>query len=608
MKRILFFLTLSFLYLALFLPVTAQSSSQSLTWRTHYAGETCFDLAAVFGKAEHASTAAQRQCYRTETEGLLTVHSLRRSGFYLIVAFQFDPDRLKVGDAFVGLSDGLKGKIVYATISPSHQIKRIWFASDFPEQELHRSLARLLIAGLQFTPPPMKSVSTWKAIETDAQGNAAVRYRMKTRRAGLAVFYRTRTDYAQAPSSLTADSQPFIKPGGTSLITYDRNHRRLKSLSAQIADTVFLHGKELGSTKATLEFEFQPNTPSLHSQQMGSLLSEFANVSKSQGYLLTTSLTEAEQIRNAARAALGTETRETLLPGLSEKLNEQNYTTWFPRLHALAVLDLQACAEMGNLVRRGNTTDMVMQVLVAALAQAGTSTAQQELLQSFNAATDPQKRLLLANAIAEIKLPSIELEEALKGAATSGDPLWQPAFRLALGAMIRRLQQSSPMRATALVHWLLAHCDGNSSEELRHLADALGNAGHRAALPMLRRLLRHQDALLRAAAASSLRHIPGSEPNQLLRKALRDKASEVRLEAVYALSWRQPSLVVLNAQIASFQADSALPVRLALLNNLANSRDRNSKINELIKAAAQHDRDQDVQQTARRIIGQPVNQ
>ncbi|MBM3285525.1 MAG: hypothetical protein FJY81_06595, partial [Candidatus Aminicenantes bacterium] len=175
---------------------------------------------------------------------------------------------------------------------------------------------------------------------------------------------------------------------------------------------------------------------------------------------------------------------------------------------------------------------------------------------------------------------------------------------LALGNMARNLDERESERANKIVDWLVGEIQKPQLEErIRLFLLSLGNSGSRRALKTILRFAEDPSPTLRSAAVAGLRWVDSEEADAWLARVLTsDEEASVRLEAVFALSFRKLSPQTFQALKKAFLGDRDTMVRLAILQNLLQPLDDSSDVRGLIKQAAADDPSPEVRRAASEII------
>lgn len=207
----------------------------------------------------------------------------------------------------------------------------------------------------------------------------------------------------------------------------------------------------------------------------------------------------------------------------------------FLRLAALFRLDAEAARGAARDVIAGRSKQP--NAVVGALGEAGTREAQTALAEVLARAPD-EARMHAAAALGITRAPTAETLAALATAATGTGEIASTAT-LAVGNAARQLRATDPARAEAQLDTLLARLGAARDDSERALClRALGNLGDPRMLDPVALALTSDSAMVRTAAAESLRHIPGARADELVIAALADPFDQVRSAAVFAAGFR----------------------------------------------------------------------
>lgn len=217
-----------------------------------------------------------------------------------------------------------------------------------------------------------------------------------------------------------------------------------------------------------------------------------------------------------------------------------------------------AAAEVDAALRAGNLSEPAERTLLEALAGAGTPAAQEVLAglaMDAAIAGSLRDRALVASTQAVDPSPAF-VAALLRGVDAGGGPVAATTYAVPLGAAVRKLNESDPVRARALSgeltqrakNALVGRNAGAGAPSEPTLADqrnwlaALGNAGDAAALPVVLNALQSPKAAVRLAAAHALRfQSPNDCKEQMALAMANDDAAEVRAALVHAARFMGPA-------------------------------------------------------------------
>jgi hypothetical protein len=334
-----------------------------------------------------------------------------------------------------------------------------------------------------------------------------------------------------------------------------------------------------------------------------------ARVQETPATTLWVEATWAEQETAVQRKALGESTLEELLAALklAEAKGEKDGGALYLKLKALAYIQPEACARMGEQLARENAEGLSMRLLASALGTTGSLPCQEALASAIRSRREDWPALsVLLPSLGQSPDPSpasIALLEELASGSTVV-PVASTA-QLMLGSMAFNLaRQGAPERAEGIVTAALARLEAAKDPVLaaRFLL-CLGNAGSSKSLPALKTWSATPDAELRALAFYALRWIEATEVDPLLLKALAsDPEAQVRYKVIEAFKYRPPSPALVASLGRALAEDASPRVRLAALGSLWDLR---TPFPEVMKAVegARKDPDEDVRNLAESFHG-----
>jgi HEAT repeats len=270
----------------------------------------------------------------------------------------------------------------------------------------------------------------------------------------------------------------------------------------------------------------------------------------------------------------------------------------------LAALLRSEPKSIGETITRIRGKDAESQLLIAALAGAGTPETQSALVDlALDASLDKgTKEQVLANVVA-LDEPSRETAERLRPLLSDPDPEVRAQAGLAIGATARKLGETDPEAASAATANLTRQVAQSTNEEEKLWAiRSLGNSGNPSALPPLTEALGSDATAMREAAAQSLRFIPGTEADRLISQTIASDSSEdVRSAALFAARFRESELVD-GAVESSARSDASEAVRQRAIQTLGRRvRESNAPI-ETLAFVAENDVSAQNRESARRIL------
>jgi HEAT repeat protein len=305
--------------------------------------------------------------------------------------------------------------------------------------------------------------------------------------------------------------------------------------------------------------------------------------------------------QNADRSAVGSASFEQILGGL-EGLKADDYQGMSGVQHRLAALfrlDAKAIDKAFAALNPRNA-----HVILGALGAAATPEAQKALAL---VAADPRRstgeRQSAVDAMFSLERPLPEARKALATLMNDPDPELKKNASYMLGIMSRRIAESDPGEAKALVGRLAADLASatNVDDRVRVLG-ALGNSGSPDSFQGISRSLASDDPAVRGASASALRFVPGAAADALLAKTITsDPDPGVRRAALMAASYRAYESVAPALESAA-KHESDPSVRVATVATLATLAKEDGQSLILLSWMAQHDADAGVREQASKAL------
>jgi hypothetical protein len=314
---------------------------------------------------------------------------------------------------------------------------------------------------------------------------------------------------------------------------------------------------------------------------------------------------------NVERTELGAATEQDLLArlaavdGAGAAADKGETDALYLKFKALAYLHPEAAAPLGAMLASDNVSSPSFNLLAGALGAVGNAEAQGALASAIRARPNDWPALsALVPELCTLPAPTADAEAAARGLTGSADPNISAMAWLCLGGMARGLAQAAPDRSQAILADLTHGLAASSDESAKALMlQALGNANSALAMPAVSPYATSPSAVLRAAAMDAMRAIPLPEVDPLLRQALASDADpKVRLEAAFALGFREPDAGLYAAEKAALAADQDAQVRTALLNDLAKLVARFPEARAVIQGSADNDASDDVRKAAAGLL------
>jgi HEAT repeat protein len=437
-----------------------------------------------------------------------------------------------------------------------------------------RAVLTALTATAQVTE---RATATWTAIETDSLGSFEAHYRRDR-----STLHKTKRSYrsqrAVAIEVLRSATEIALRGDGWPAAIDQREEIRVGFDQASV--TVAGHVK---LKHAGVRFGVRPAVP--------------ANLEA-----VAIDATSAVDQTAADRELLDGASLIDLIATLGSVRDDGNASAHtYLRLVALFRLDAEAAREAGRAVLAGKLDKRDNAAVIGALGEAGTTESQHVLVGLVETQTlAHEHRVHGTLALGLTGDPTRETIAMLTTTSRASDPELSSTATLALGNAALRLRDQDAAGAEAQVDELLARLRATSDLETRIvLLRALGNTGDPRALLALATALSSPRELERAAAAESLRLMPGADASILL--ALDDRSAIVRAAAVFAASDR-PLSALLARLVVRERSDEDVTVRRAILEVAASRITEHAELRALVEAIAAADPDLELRATALRYL------
>lgn len=506
-------------------------------------------------------------------------------------------------------TEDLKQDIV-ATVDPQGRIIAVQFAPK--TAEISQTFARSVLADMQFvTPNNRDRLREWTQQEEDQNGKFLAHYEAASsfeNRGSILPFRKTKVQYFPRPSGTPSrqgkpKSDLTIHPQGEWQGKFDAAIGQLQELTGQETQKIIISNKEVGTdeTKMSLKLQSVTTLPTIQPLQ-----TKLQPQLKASSIPLSYQVSEADAEAQIQKRQLGTDTLASILAAIDRAeatRNPQNdYTPLYLKLKALIYLQPNTSEIFGERLSVAKPDSLSFQLITGALGAAGHPPAQAALSKVIlERVADPKVALMLIPNLSAVENPTAETVTALDRLASTPDPDVSTTAQLALGSVAAKL---NPTQAKPIIDlFVKALQTTKQPEEQRHLLLVLGNVGTSELLSVVEPFTQNQDAALRSAAVTALRNIPDVRVTSILMQILEKDADEnVRLEAAVALGLREMTPESFNVQKAVFAKDSAVKVRLAILNTLWQAREAYPEVAAIVKKAAENDSHKDVKETATKLL------
>jgi len=593
-----------------------------------YASTSASDFSAVFGPSGSGPPNAPsplRQSFETTVRGTMTFTVLDRDGEGVTTAVRFPEARVELianglnapEDAAIIAAD--LEKPVFARISPRGRVVSVLV--DPSVGVTSRGYVLSLLAATQFVFPEGRRPASgvWTVEEEGPNGTYVADYQRagsveNASAAGArAKFVKTKARYLSPPKkkiSKAIEIGTVIVPKGETETVFDFGEGRLISLGGTETEDCFINERPVSSARNTIRLLYKgKDAPG--AREMTALSSARTALAAAAAAVPLSAKPSGKEAEAASyKKDLGDATLEGLLAELkgAEASAGPKFdpTPLYLRFRALIYLHPEACAAVGETLSGARPDGVTMKVLCTALNSIGHAEAQAAVGAAVRKrCTDENALFKLLFALSTVAEPTLEAETVLHELADgSADPNIAVMARLALGSMARRLGQTAPPRAAAIVAQFSRELSSaRTPETQKPYLLALGNAGSADGLPALKRFIEDLNPDLRGAAVRALRFLESAEAEGLILRALAsDPEAEVRTQAAGALDKREMTHAAFETEKNAFLKDTSPLVRLAVMGNLWKARHEFAEVKGLIEQAARNDPSKDVREAAGALL------
>jgi hypothetical protein len=498
-------------------------------------------------------------------------------------------------------------------LTPEGQVVAIRLPID--ADEFSRNFAQALLALIQFVRPAVPAGRTWTIEEQDRSGRYLARYKEVGRtgslRSGTVKLRKTKIRYLPpAPDANPLPNHvviaPTITPAGRIDASFDRSNGELVAMAGTEIETTTVLGKRVSRAKSTIRLT-RIATSQLTPEEKADVARTVAALhQRSVSLSLFVPRSAREDEARFQRTELGRATVDDLLQRLAAANSGKgrqgdNETVLYLKLKALIFVHPESCTRLGKILAAANASSLTFRLLVGALGAVAHDQAQKALVAAIRTRTGDWPALSnLVPTLAHSPRPTADVEQMLRKLAASPNPDIASTALLGLGTMAGSLEKTDPARSNRIVDVIAHKLSASRSEQETTLAlRALGNAGTQQATALAQRYAADTMVSIRAAALAALRFASDPASDTLLLQALAtDNEPEVRLEAVYALGYHQPSKVSLAVHRKALQRDKDERVRVAVIGNLAKMRQQFPQVRAMLAQAAKTDRSENVRNAA----------
>lgn len=566
------------------------------------------------------------QSFSTELRGGLIMTVLESSAERWLISFRLEEPFLTLEingqeAPFQAEISGVALRLdVFAEVDHQGRVGLVYF--DPEVDSFSRNLARALMAQAQFVFPAGSGarLSQWGTEEDDPNGRCIASYELlsekkkhypATSNGQKRVFVKTKISYLNLsghPGAAETTIPMAIFPRGNMVGAFDQKKGLLVSLDGTEGQEVTIAGKRVAQASSTLTLEFLEKER-IAPDELRAMLEAYGE-RKMGAPALTLAFVISEEEREAIiqRSELGQATKESLLADLvrAEGEGKKRDTPLYLKFKALIFVHPEVCQDLGRLLAGSHPGSLTMGILSEALSGVGHEEAQAALVGAIQTLQQDSTALPgIVEQLGLVKMPTQQAEETIRKLAVgSSVGVVADAAILALGNMARNLEERESERANQIVDWIVSEIQEAQSEaRIRLFLLSLGNAGSRRALKTILRFAEHPSSSLRSVAVSGLRWVDSEEADDWLARVLTsDEEASVRLEAVFALSFRKLSPETFQAIKKALLGDQATMVRLSILKNLLQPLDDSPDVRRLIKQAAEKDPSPEVRRAASDIV------
>jgi len=605
-----------------------------LIYQLDYRSSSAADFSSLFESLESPQQGQEKispssglfQSFRIDLKGEVIITILERSKDRQIISFRLENPvlALEINGGPAPLQTEITSTAlrldVFADLDPRGRFRLIYFDSEV--DNFSRNLARALMAGFQFVLPdvPGLKLSHWEVEEEDPVGRCLVRYELLPQKrkfypaiktSGRRKFSKTKVSYLETSARTRLETEEIpttIIPGGSRLVEFDFRRGLLLSMDATEKQEVRIAGKKVGQGITSIKLVLLKKDVISTEEVKAMLEACLERKAAGPAFNLSFALSEEEREAIIQRSELGEATKESLFAELekAEREGKKSDTSLYLKFKALVFVHPELCPELAKMIAGSPPGSLKMRILTEALSGVGHEEAQKALIKVIQEFSGDSATVgTIIESLGRVKYLIPEAVELVQRIATESENtrLSETAL-LSLGNMARNLAHKAARPSSEIVAFLVKETKAASSEDrTRTLLLALGNTGSSYALKTLLGFAANPSPELRSAAVAGLRWIESEEAEEWLIKVLTsDKEASVRLEAVFALSFKQVKPQIYQAIRKAFLEDRATIVRLSILENLLQPLDDDPEVRQLIKQAATGDLSEEVRKAASNII------
>jgi HEAT repeat protein len=468
------------------------------------------------------------------------------------------------------------------------------------------NILRSAVAALQFVEPSGNSPTwaTWDTQESDQNGVYTARYK----RLPTGAFEKTKPIYSYAVSANLAGTTSGRYPTIQSRTELSWTQGRVIKAEMDEAMIQPLGDDQVFKTKMNITLELTKESgggPRRVDTQGMEFLSLFENKANT-----LNAAAELKQKRDLVAGATFDDLRKQISELSSTDQNREARWQLAERLMALLQLDPSV---VGDTLREIRSTDDVEErdVLLAALGGVDapeTRGALAELARDQKLDTDLRERAVMHLGVTD-EGHAERIHSLQDVASDTSNAVVHERATLALGAAAyagANTDGAEDATEQAVQTLSDGYKRATTPKEQRLYLDALGNAGSERGLDAVRSALGSSDPNVRAAAADSLRRVPGAEADALLVSSLRgDPHPRVRVSAIQALVERELTEAVLAALADGLRVEQDSDVRLEIILLLGRRVKTVAAAAQLLAWSATHDPQEDLREAASKAIKAP---
>jgi HEAT repeat protein len=550
------------------------------------------DYRMNFGSTDANAAASPALNFHLRSQWKTTVSEVR--GSHVVVAIELANVTLEAPGGASAVVERVKGAFTQPLFVEFDEHGRALHAYVTPGLEpIALGILRDVVTSLQFT-TPQEPALRWRALEFDPAGEYSAEYLARSD----GQFSRQKTGYARLAgahglSAAGSAPRPVIRSYRAEFALDDWGRVTRSTSAAEVATPLMGDAPEfLGTTRIELGFVSRVHRTGELPRRPGTLMERSLTLEPADFKLSG---------QNADRSTVGGSSFEQILSEL-DGLKPDDYQAASGVQHRLGALFRLDPAAIPKALAALNPRNA--QAILGALGDAATPEAQKALA---SVAADSRRsvgeRQSAVDAMFSLDQPLPEARKALTTLLNDADPELKKNASYMLGIMSRRISESEPGEAKALVGRFTTDLASapNSQERMRALG-ALGNSGSPDALQEISKSLTSNDPAVRGASASALRFVPGAEADALVAKTITsDPDAGVRRAALMAASYRAYEPIA-SALESAAKVERDPGVRVATVATLATLAKEDGQSLILLEWMAQHDADASVREQASKAV------